>query len=111
MKVFCDQSCRNLKTNFRPLKFTSEKFQLVDLCMCKLTERAPYCDYSCDTRFSGMQMRVGNAVEGTHSNVKDFLRTIPKGIASYRQYAADRQRELEYIERLKKRVDEEKNKK
>jgi C4-type Zn-finger protein len=79
--------------------------------MCKLTEKAPYCDQSCRTRFAGMQLRMGNAVEGTFSNVKEFLNTVPKGIEGYRKFAADRQEKLEYTERLKKKVDEEKKKK
>ena len=78
--------------------------------MCKLTEQAPYCDQSCRQRFSGMQMRVGNAVEGTLDNVKDFLQTIPKGIDDYRKIAADQQNRLENIERLRKNFDAEKNK-
>ena len=93
------------------MKFSSSKFQMVDLCMCKLTSKAPYCDESCRTRFAGMQMRMGNAVEGTYSNMKDFLNTVPKGIENYKQFAADRQAKLEYTERLKKKVDEEKTKK
>jgi len=84
---------------------------MADLCMCKSTEKAPYCDQTCRTRFAGMQLRMGNAVEGTYSNVKEFLNTVPKGIDSYRQFAADRQAKLEYTERLKKKVDEEKKKK
>jgi hypothetical protein len=84
---------------------------MVDLCMCKLTEKAPYCDESCRTRFSGMQMRMGNAVEGTYSNVKEFLNTVPKGADNYRKFAADRQSKLEYTERLRKKVDEEKTNK
>ena len=84
---------------------------MAELCMCKLTEKAPYCDQSCRTRFAGMQMRMGNAVEGTYSNVKEFLNTVPKGIDNYRKYAADRQAKLEYTDRLKKKVDQEKNKK
>ncbi|CAF0734985.1 unnamed protein product [Adineta steineri] len=110
-QAFCDQSCKHLKGDFQPLKFTSSKFQMADLCMCKLTEKGPYCDQSCTTRFSGMQMRMGNAVEGTYSNMKQFLDTVPKGVNSYRKFAADRQAKLEYTERLKKKVDEEKNKK
>ena len=79
--------------------------------MCKLTDKAPYCDQSCQTRFAGMQMRMGNAVEGTYSNVKEFLNTIPKGIEGYQKFAADRQSKLEYTERLRKTVEEEKAKK
>jgi hypothetical protein len=79
--------------------------------MCKLTEKAPYCDQTCRTRFAGMQLRMGNAVEGTYSNVKEFLNTVPKGVEGYRQFAADRQTKLENIERLRKKVDEEKTKK
>lgn len=79
--------------------------------MCKSTEKAPYCDQTCHTRFAGMQLRMGNAVEGTYSNVKEFLNTVPKGINTYRQFAADRQAKLEYTERLKKKVDDEKKKK
>lgn len=79
--------------------------------MCKLTGKAPYCDQSCRQRFSGMQMRMGNAVEGTFSNVKDFLNTIPTGINNYRQHVADRQEKLEYTERLRKKVEEDKAKK
>ncbi len=111
LKAFCDQSCKQLKSNFIPLKFTSSKFQMVELCMCKMTEKAPYCDQSCYTRFAGMQMRMGNAVEGTYSNVKQFLNTIPKGIDGYQKYAAGRQAKLEDTERLRKKVDDEKNKK
>jgi len=110
-QAFCDQSCTRLKGDFRPLKFTSSKFQMVELCMCKLTEKAPYCDQTCNTRFAGMQLRMGNAVEGTYSNVKEFLNTVPKGIDSYREFAADRQAKLEYTERLRKKVDEETKKK
>lgn len=110
-QAFCDDSCKHLKGDFRPLKFTSQKFQVVELCMCKLTEKAPYCDQTCRTRFAGMQLRMGNAVEGTYSNMKDFLGTIPKGIEGYRKFAADRQEKLEYTERLRKKVDEEKKKK
>jgi hypothetical protein len=84
---------------------------MAELCMCKLTEKAPYCDQSCRTRFSGMQLRMGNAVEGTYSNVKEFLNTVPKGVDNYRQFAADRQSKLEYTERLRKKVDDEKKKK
>ena len=99
-----------MKGTFQPLKFTSPTFQLADLCMCKLTGRSPYCDESCRTRFAGMQLRMGNAVEGTYSNVKTFLDTIPKGINSYRQFAADRQAKLEYTEKLRRKVDENKTK-
>jgi hypothetical protein len=49
---------------------------------------------------------VGNAVEGSHSNFKAFLSTVPKGIDAYRQYAADRQHKLEETERLRKKFDE-----
>jgi hypothetical protein len=111
LKAFCDQSCKHLKGDFRPLKFVSSKFQMAELCMCKLTEKAPYCDQSCRTRFAGMQMRMGNAVEGTYSNMKGFLSTVPKGMDNYRQFAADRQATLENTERLRKKVDEEKTKK
>ncbi|CAF4278337.1 unnamed protein product [Rotaria socialis] len=110
-QALCDQACKQLRGNLRPLKFTSSKFQVAELCMCKSTERAPYCDQSCRTRFVGMQMRMGNSVEGTYSNVKEFLNTIPKGIDNYRQFAADRQAKLEHTERLRKKVDDEKNKK
>ena len=79
--------------------------------MCKQTTKAPYCDQSCHTRFSDMQMRMGNAVEGTYSTAKEFLSTIPKGIDGYRKYAADRQATLEHTERLRKKLDEEKAKK
>lgn len=109
-QAFCDQSCRQLRGDFHPMKFTSAKFQVVDLCMCKQTGTAPYCDQSCRTRFAGMQMRVGNAVEGTFSNVKEFLNTVPKGVEGYRKFAADRQAKLEYTERLRKKVEEEKKK-
>lgn len=84
---------------------------MADLCMCKSTEKAPYCDQSCNTRFAGMQLRMGNAVEGTYSNVKQFLDTVPKGVDNYRKFAADRQAKLEYTERLRKKADEEKSKK
>jgi hypothetical protein len=84
---------------------------MADLCMCKLTAKAPYCDETCNKRFSGMQSRMGNAVEGTFSNVKEFLNTVPTGVDKYRQFAADRQAKLEYTERLKKKVDQEKKKK
>ena len=100
-----------MKSSFHPLKFTSPKFQMVDLCMCKQTSKAPYCDQSCYTRFSDVQTRMGNAVEGTFSNVKQFLGTIPKGVEGYRKYAADRQATLEHNERLRKKFDEEKAKK
>ncbi|CAF3818808.1 unnamed protein product [Rotaria magnacalcarata] len=110
-QALCDQACKQLRGNLRPLKFTSSKFQVAELCMCKSTERAPYCDQSCRTRFVGMQMRMGNSVEGTYSNVKEFLNTVPKGIDNYRQFAADRQAKLEHTERLRKKVDDEKNKK
>ncbi|CAF3516859.1 unnamed protein product [Rotaria sordida] len=110
-QAFCDKSCKQLRGDFGPLKFTSSKFQMAELCMCKLTGKAPYCDQSCRTRFAGMQLRMGNAVEGTYSNVQEFLNTIPKGVNSYRQFAADRQAKLEHTERLKKKVDDEKNKK
>ena len=79
--------------------------------MCKQTEKAPYCDQSCRTRFVGMQMRMGNAVEGTYSNFKEFINTIPKGVEGYRQFAADRQSKLENTEKLRKKVDDEKKKK
>lgn len=79
--------------------------------MCKQTDKAPYCDQSCRTRFVGMQMRVGNAVEGTYSNMKEFLNTIPKGVEGYRQFAADRQAKLEYTEKLRKKVEEAEQKK
>jgi len=79
--------------------------------MCKSTDKPPYCDQSCRTRFAGMQLRMGNAVEGTYSNVKEFLNTIPKGLNDYRQFAADRQTKLENVERLRKKVEEEEKKK
>lgn len=79
--------------------------------MCKETAKAPYCDQSCRTRFAGMQLRMGNAVDGTYSNVKEFLNTIPKGIEGYRQFAADRQSKLEYTEQLRKKMEEEQKKK
>ena len=93
------------------MRFTSPKFQMADLCMCKMTQTAPYCDQSCRTRFSGMQTNMGNAVTGTYSNMKEFLNTIPKGAESFRQFAAERQAKLEETERLKKKVDELKKKK
>lgn len=79
--------------------------------MCKDTTKAPYCDQSCRTRFVGMQLRMGNAVEGTYSNMKEFLNTIPKGMDEYRKFAADRQAKLEYTERLRKKMEEEAEKK
>lgn len=78
--------------------------------MCKETAKAPYCDQSCRTRYAGMQLRMGNAVDGTYSNVKEFLNTIPKGMQDYRQFAADRQSKLENIERLRKKTEEEEKK-
>jgi len=110
-QAFCDQACKNLRGDFRPLKFTSPKYQVAELCMCKSTDKPPYCDQSCRTRFAGMQLRMGNAVEGTYSNVKEFLNTIPKGLNDYRQFAADRQTKLENVERLRKKVEEEEKKK
>ena len=59
-----------------------------------------------------MQLKVGSGVEGTFSNVKTFLDTVPKGLDNYRQFAADRQAKLELTDRLKKKMEEaeEKNK-
>jgi hypothetical protein len=71
--------------------------------MCKLTGQAPYCDQSCRTRFTGMQYHMGNAVEGTYSNMKSFLNTVPKGLDNYRKFADERQEQLERAETVKKK--------
>lgn len=95
-----------MKGAFQPLKFTSPKYQHAELCMCKMTTKVPYCDQSCHTRFAGMQMKMGNGVEGTFSNMKTFLDTVPKGIDNYRQFANERQLKLEHTDRLKKKMEQ-----
>ena len=79
--------------------------------MCKSTSSAPYCDQSCRDRYAGMQMRMGDGVKGTYANMKTFLDTIPKGLESYREFAAERQAKLEMTEKLREKYEKSKEKK
>jgi hypothetical protein len=56
--------------------------------------KTAYCDQTCDQHFSGIQLRMGNTMEGTYNHVKACLNTLLKGVNNYRQFAADRQEKV-----------------